>query len=174
MHGSLPLGFQSLLDPSQLDFERLHRFTAASAFFMTRSKDNIHFKRLTSRQKESAEGVRSDQIVVLATADSRKHYPDKLRRIRFSSNAAGTFDLYQKLTSGAGREQALLQSDMPKLCNDCHPMAATCCITRPTPRPRMTFGSCRLSRPLGPSASRSRSFRHGSTRAKANSRPMAG
>src|SRR5260370_15918018 len=25
----------------------------------------------------------SDQIVVLATADSRKHYPDKLRRIRY-------------------------------------------------------------------------------------------
>jgi hypothetical protein len=72
-----------VVDRGYVDFERLHRFTAASAFFVTRTKDNVQFKRLTSRRKESADGVTSDQIVVLATADSRKHYPDKLRRIRY-------------------------------------------------------------------------------------------
>ncbi len=72
-----------VVDRGYVDFERLHRLTAASAFFVTRTKDNVQFKRLTSRRKESADGVMSDQIVVLATADSRKHYPDKLRRIRY-------------------------------------------------------------------------------------------
>jgi len=72
-----------MVDRGYVDFERLHRFTAASAFFVTRTKDNVQLRRLTSRRKESADGVMSDQIVVLATADSRKHYPDKLRRIRY-------------------------------------------------------------------------------------------
>ena len=72
-----------IMDRGYVDFERLHRLTAASAFFVTRTKDNIQLKRLSSRHKESADGVMSDQIVVLATADSRSHYPDKLRRIRY-------------------------------------------------------------------------------------------
>src|SRR5713226_9798407 len=46
-----------MMDRGYLDFERLHRLTAASAFFVTRTKDNVQFKRLTSRQKESADGV---------------------------------------------------------------------------------------------------------------------
>ena len=72
-----------VMDRGYVDFERLHRFTSASAFFVTRTKDNVQLKRLTSRRKESGDGVMSDQIVVLATADSRRHYPDKLRRIRY-------------------------------------------------------------------------------------------
>jgi hypothetical protein len=72
-----------VMDRGYVDFERLHRFTSASAFFVTRTKDNVQLKRLTSRRKELGDGVMSDQIVVLATADSRKHYPDKLRRIRY-------------------------------------------------------------------------------------------
>src|SRR5262249_17228458 len=42
-------------------------------------------------------------------------------RIAYSSNAAGTFDLYEKLSNGAGPEQALLQSDLPKFCEDWSP-----------------------------------------------------
>ena len=72
-----------MVDRGYVDFERLYRFTTASAFFVTRTKDNVQFKRVTSRPKESADGVMSDQIVVLATPESRKHYPDKLRRIRY-------------------------------------------------------------------------------------------
>ena len=72
-----------VMDRGYVDFERLHRFTSASAFFVTRTKDNVQLKRLISRRKESGDGVRSDQIVVLATADSRRNYPDKLRRIRY-------------------------------------------------------------------------------------------
>ena len=72
-----------VMDRGYVDFERLHRFTSASAFFVTRTKDNVQLKRLTSRRRESGDGVMSDQIVVLATADSRRHYPDKLRRIRY-------------------------------------------------------------------------------------------
>src|SRR5882724_4239529 len=37
-----------VMDRGYVDFERLHRFTAASAFFVTRTKDNVQFKRLNS------------------------------------------------------------------------------------------------------------------------------
>ena len=72
-----------VVDRGYVDFKRLHRLSDASAFFVTRTKDNIKFKRVRSRAKQTADGVMSDQIVVLATSDSRKHYPDNLRRIRY-------------------------------------------------------------------------------------------
>ena len=98
-----------------MDFERLYRFTTASAFFVTRTKENVKLKRVASRQKESADGVMSDQIVVLATPDSRKHYPDKLRRIRYHDAVnhrsliflTNNFDL-PALTISAGRQSETL------------------------------------------------------------------
>ncbi|MGI8783533.1 MAG: protein kinase domain-containing protein [Acidobacteriota bacterium] len=39
-------------------------------------------------------------------------------RIAFSSNRAGPFDLYQKISSGAGNDEVLLRSDVPKFTQD--------------------------------------------------------
>jgi Tol biopolymer transport system component len=39
-------------------------------------------------------------------------------RIAYASSAAGTYDLYQKLASGAGQEEPLLRSDRPKFSSD--------------------------------------------------------
>jgi IS4 transposase len=72
-----------VMDRGYVDFQRLHRITKASAFFVTRTKDNIKLNRRYSRPVDPDSGVRSDHIVVLATANSRNHYPDALRRIRY-------------------------------------------------------------------------------------------
>jgi hypothetical protein len=72
-----------VMDRGYVDFERRQRFTAASAFFVIRVKRNVKLKRRSSQTADPANGVISDQIVVLATDDSRKHYPQALRRIRY-------------------------------------------------------------------------------------------
>ena len=73
-----------VMDRGYVDFQRLRRFTEASAFFVTRTKDNIKLNRRYSRPRTDTEsGVRSDHIVVLATASSKMHYPGVLRRIRY-------------------------------------------------------------------------------------------
>ena len=39
-------------------------------------------------------------------------------RIAYASSVAGTYDIYQKLASGAGQEEPLLRSDRPQFSND--------------------------------------------------------
>lgn len=72
-----------VMDRGYLDFERLHGFVLAAAFFVTRSKSHLRFNRLESRPVDTSTGVRSDQLVRLRHASSRQHYPDKLRRIHY-------------------------------------------------------------------------------------------
>ena len=72
-----------VMDRAYVDFARLHVFHSAGAFFVTRTKRGVLFRRRYSRPVDSATGLRSDQTVVLEAAASRKHYPDPLRRIRF-------------------------------------------------------------------------------------------
>ena len=79
----LEAGSFYVMDRGYVDFERLQRFNAASAFYVTRTKQNIQLKRRYSRAADPANGVISDQVVVPATDVSRKHYPNALRRIRY-------------------------------------------------------------------------------------------
>lgn len=79
----LDAGSFYVMDRGYVDFERLRRFNAASAFYVIRTKDKIKLKRRSSQTADPANGVISDHVVVLATATSRKHYPEALRRIRF-------------------------------------------------------------------------------------------
>lgn len=78
-----------VMDRGYVDFERLYGFALASAFFVTRSKRGIQYRRLEARAVDYATGVRYDQIVLLKHAESRKHYPDKLRRIRYCDEESG-------------------------------------------------------------------------------------
>lgn len=71
------------MDRGYLDFERLHNVSLASAFFVTRAKRNLVFKRVYSQPADKSTGVQSDQIITLSGFYSNKDYPDKLRRIRF-------------------------------------------------------------------------------------------
>jgi len=71
------------MDRGYVDFARLHRFTTEAAFFVTRTKLGIQFKRRSSRPVDASTGLISDHLVVLATKDSRRKYPEALRRVRY-------------------------------------------------------------------------------------------
>ena len=77
------LGAIYVMDRGYLDFERLYTLNQAPAFFITRSKSNTKVRRVYSRPVDKACGLRCDQSVVLTGYYSRKHYPEKLRRIRY-------------------------------------------------------------------------------------------
>ena len=72
-----------ILDRGYLDFARLHRFTDAAAFFVTRTKKGTRFRRRTSRPVDVATGLRSDHTIGLVTATARRDYPNPLRRVRY-------------------------------------------------------------------------------------------
>ena len=72
-----------IMDRGYLDFSRLHTIHHASAFFVTRTKNNFSRKRLYSQPVDKSTGVRCDQIVVLKGYYAKKDYPEKLRRIRY-------------------------------------------------------------------------------------------
>jgi len=79
----LPLeaGAFYVMDRGYVDFERLHRFTLASAFFVTRAKRNLNFNRLTALKVDKTTGLRCDQTIMLAGIKAHQDYPQALRRI---------------------------------------------------------------------------------------------
>jgi hypothetical protein len=72
-----------LVDRGYTDFSRLHTISSACAFFVTRSKVNLQFRRIYSNPSDAVNGVISDQIIVLTGVTTNKDYPDKIRRIHF-------------------------------------------------------------------------------------------
>jgi hypothetical protein len=78
-----------VMDRGYLDFTRLHRWTLAGAFFVTRARKNFRFRRLTSRKAEKTNGVICDQTIDLQYFYSIKGYPSPLRRIRYRDPNTG-------------------------------------------------------------------------------------
>jgi transposase len=76
-------GSYYVMDRGYLDFERLHAFSLRLAFFVTRAKKNLRYRRVDSKPVDKTTGVRSDQTIALTGINTVEHYPDKLRRIRF-------------------------------------------------------------------------------------------
>ncbi len=72
-----------VIDRGYVDFERLHVFHVAGAFFVTRTKKGIKLRRRYSHAVDASTGVRSDQTVVLGSDSARENYPDILRRIHY-------------------------------------------------------------------------------------------
>ena len=72
-----------IMDRGYLDFSRLYTLTRFFAFFVTRSKTNLQFRRLYSHPVDKPTGLRCDQSIVLTGIKSAKNYPEKLRRIRY-------------------------------------------------------------------------------------------
>jgi len=72
-----------VMDRGYVDFLRLHRFTQAGAFFVTRGKRGLDCTRRVRRAVDKATGLRSDQTIVLAGPKSSWLYPVPLRRIAF-------------------------------------------------------------------------------------------
>jgi hypothetical protein len=78
---TLEAGAFYLLDRGYVDFARLHVFTQAGAFFITRAKKNLQFYVRTAHPVDPATGVRCDQIIRLTGVRTAQRYPDTLRRI---------------------------------------------------------------------------------------------
>lgn len=76
-----------IMDRGYVDFARLHRFTDEAAFFVTRTKRGIRFRRRVSRPVDFATGLVSDHTVALVTRDARCDYPQPLRRVRYTDLA---------------------------------------------------------------------------------------
>ena len=72
-----------VMDRGYIDFARLYSLTTRAAFFVTRAKRNLDFKRRSRRPVDKTTGLRSDQTIVLAGAQSSESYPAPLRRIAF-------------------------------------------------------------------------------------------
>lgn len=83
-----------LMDRGYIDFARLYTMNLCSAFFVTRSKTNTKFRRIYSLTVDKSSGIKCDQIIVLTGVNSKKNYPDKIRRVRYfddSNNKNLTF-----------------------------------------------------------------------------------
>jgi len=72
-----------VMDRGYVDFERLYKFSLASAFFVVRTKSNVLLQRRYSHAIDKTTGVRSDHTVILTALDSAKAYPDALRRVSY-------------------------------------------------------------------------------------------
>lgn len=72
-----------VMDKAYIDFEHLHKIHAQDAYFVTRAKNNIRFRRMYSNVADKANGIKCDQIGKLQGYYSLKGFPDKLRRIKY-------------------------------------------------------------------------------------------
>jgi len=79
----LEIGSFYIMDRGYLDFERLHRITEALAFFVTRAKSNMSFKRIEARETDKTAGLVCDQTILLKNFYAKKDYPNRLRRIKY-------------------------------------------------------------------------------------------
>lgn len=76
-------GSYYVVDKAYIDFRRLYKLHTQGAYFVTRAKNNMRFKRMYSKPVDKTIGVRYDQIGKLETYYPKKDYPDKLRRIKY-------------------------------------------------------------------------------------------
>jgi len=72
-----------VIDKAYIDFKRLYHLHQQRAFFVTRAKNNMRFKRMYSNPVDKATGVRYDQIGKLETFYPGRDYPEKLRRVKY-------------------------------------------------------------------------------------------
>ena len=76
-----------IMDKAYIDYRRLYRLHQQTAFFLTRAKKNLDFKRQKSHPIDKATGLRSDQTIVLAGTKASQAYPEPLRKIRYFDTA---------------------------------------------------------------------------------------
>jgi len=72
-----------------LDFKRLYAMDTQGAFFITRSKSNTQWKRLYSHPVDRTTGLICDQTIVVTGTKTSKHYPEKLRRVKYRDSETG-------------------------------------------------------------------------------------
>jgi hypothetical protein len=78
-----------VMDRAYVDFERLHTLHLAGAFFVTRAKSNMDAHRVYSAPSDRSTGIICDQTIALDGVQTRKNYPEHLRRVRFHDPESG-------------------------------------------------------------------------------------
>jgi hypothetical protein len=72
-----------ILDIDYLYYTRLYRIHRAKAFFINKTKKNLHFSRIYSSKTDKSNGVLLDQTIKLKGYYVSKEYPEKLRWIKY-------------------------------------------------------------------------------------------
>lgn len=72
-----------VMDRGYIDFSRLYTLHQAGAFFVTRAKTNMNYRRVSSRSVDKTSGLCSDQSIMLDGFYARQDYSEHLRRINF-------------------------------------------------------------------------------------------
>ena len=78
-----------IMDRGYVDYKRLYKVHLSGAFFVTRAKDNMNYRRLYSQPVNKNNGVIYDQIIKLNGFYASQDYPNKMRRIRFFDKLTG-------------------------------------------------------------------------------------
>jgi hypothetical protein len=72
-----------VMDKAYFGLKRLYKLNTVGAFFVIRPRNNIKYKIVKSRKVDKARGLRCDQTIKWLVHKSNKHYPEKLRRIKY-------------------------------------------------------------------------------------------
>jgi len=83
-----------IMDRGYFHFERLYTINKHLSYFIVRAKDSLSFQKLSSRVVDKATGLRCDQTISLKHFYSRKHYPEKLRRVKYYDAVTDTHYVY--------------------------------------------------------------------------------
>jgi hypothetical protein len=78
-----------VMDRGYVDYKRLYKIHQCEAFFITRAKDNMSYRRLYSHPNDKDKGVVYDQTIMLNNYYAGKDYPEKIRRIKFYDAESG-------------------------------------------------------------------------------------
>ncbi len=78
-----------VMDRGYVDYKRLYNIHLSKAFFVTRAKDNMNFRRLYSNKVDKSKGVICDQSIMLNNYYASIDYPEKIRRIKFYDVTTG-------------------------------------------------------------------------------------
>ncbi|MCG2618225.1 IS4 family transposase, partial [Terrimonas sp. NA20] len=77
-----------VVDRGYVDLNRLYKIHKKDAFFITRAKDKMSWRRVKTFPSDKAAGVMSDQSILWNNHYASKYYPEKMRRIKFYDRTA--------------------------------------------------------------------------------------
>ncbi len=83
-----------IMDRGYFHFARLYTIHKNKSFFIVRAKDSLSFQKLSSRVVDKNIGMRCDQTIKLKHFYSHKHYPEKLRRVKYCDQETGIEYVY--------------------------------------------------------------------------------
>ncbi len=77
-----------VIDRGYIDLKRLYKIHQTDAFFITRAKDKMSWRRVKTLPGDRTAGVMSDQSILWNNHYASKDYPAKMRRIKFYDRSA--------------------------------------------------------------------------------------